>query len=171
MDSYMEYMVTKRVDIKGYALRFLIVALALALMLVVFFVPALNMFSPFFIIGIGYGTWYLITSLYLEYEYIVTNDDLDVDKIIAKKKRKRMLSVNVKQIEKIAPVSPDNQSEFSHASIKHTVNAAAQLNQETTYYVLFEDQGKGKSVLFLDAPDEMIAMLKKYIPTKVTLRG
>ena len=170
MDSYMEYMVTKRVDFKGYALRFFIVALALALILVVFFVPALNMFSPFFIIGIGYGTWYLITSLYLEYEYIVTNDDLDIDKIIAKKKRKRVLSINTKVIERIAPLSEAYQNEINQASVKHTINAAAMVNQETTYFILYEDQEKGKTLVYLDAPDEMIGMLRKYIPTKVTLR-
>ncbi len=58
MDSYMEYMVSKKVDAKGYLLRFLVIALALAIMIAVFMIPQLNFFSPFFIIAIGWGTWY-----------------------------------------------------------------------------------------------------------------
>ena len=41
-------------------------------------------FSPIFIFGIGYGAYYLSSKLNVEYEYIITNGILDIDKIINK---------------------------------------------------------------------------------------
>ncbi len=108
--------------------------------------------------------------MYLEYEYIVTNDDLDVDKIIAKKKRKRMLSISCKDIEKIAPVENAYKNEMNAPSIKQAIDVCESASREASYFILFENE-KGKGILYLDAPDEMISMLRRYIPTKVTLRG
>ena len=39
----------------------------------------------------------------VEYEYIYINGDLDIDKVMHKERRKHMLSVNVKDVEMLAP--------------------------------------------------------------------
>ena len=44
--------------------------------------------------GAGYGTFFLLQSMNVEYEYTFTNGTLDVAKIIAKKRRKEILSVD-----------------------------------------------------------------------------
>lgn len=62
----------------------------------------------FFIIlaGIGYGAWWLITSQNVEYEYCVTNGDIDVDQIVAQRKRKRLVSVSGRKVELLQPYDP-----------------------------------------------------------------
>ena len=42
-----------------------------------------------------YGGYYLMTGIDTEYEYILTNGDLDIDKITGKRKRKRLLSTKI----------------------------------------------------------------------------
>lgn len=49
--------------------------------------------------AIAYGGYFLVTGMNVEYEYSVTNGELDVDKIIAKRKRKHMLTVRISDFE------------------------------------------------------------------------
>lgn len=39
----------------------------------------------------------------VEYEYIVTNGEMDIDKIIAKRRRKRLITVNARTFERFGP--------------------------------------------------------------------
>lgn len=48
------------------------------------------------------GVW-LLGNFNIEYEYILTNNDLDIDKVIGKRKRKRMISLDVSTAEAFAP--------------------------------------------------------------------
>ena len=50
--------------------------------------------------GAIYGGYKLISLLSIEYEYIYTNGDLDVDKIVAKSNRKRVVSIKCSEVEK-----------------------------------------------------------------------
>ena len=45
----------------------------------------------------GYGTYFAVQGSYVEYEYTFTNGELDVDKIVAKKKRTAMVSTDIKK--------------------------------------------------------------------------
>lgn len=62
--------------------------------------------------AIGYLAYRLLTGMRYEYEYSVTNDELTIDKIIARRKRKRMYNGSCKQFTLMAPVNSDeyNQS-------------------------------------------------------------
>ncbi len=43
---------------------------------------------------IGFGAW-LAAGFGIEYEYIITNNEMDIDKILGKRKRKRMITVDL----------------------------------------------------------------------------
>lgn len=45
-----------------------------------------------------YGSYYLVTGLYREFEYAVTNSNITIDKVIAKRNRKRVISVDIKRL-------------------------------------------------------------------------
>ena len=55
--------------------------------------------------GSIYLVYRLITGMNVEYEYILTNDDISIDKIIARRRRKRMYNGSCKNFTIIAPVS------------------------------------------------------------------
>ena len=57
--------------------------------------PIMALLGLLLAVGAGYGTYFLVTTSYVEYEYAFTNGELDVDKIIAKKKRSSLVSINV----------------------------------------------------------------------------
>lgn len=75
----------------------MIVALVLAVLgvaLTFFFWPCILIT----IISVCFAVWYKARLDY-EYEYILTDDELTVDKVIAKSNRKQMASINLKEME------------------------------------------------------------------------
>lgn len=57
-----------------------------------------------FIIGalLATGLYFLKRDLYVEYEYVFTNGEIDIDKITEMSKRKRVMQFNIKEAELIA---------------------------------------------------------------------
>ena len=100
MDIFNEKIVKKRYDMQDLLI---VVGLIVAAFFLIFLKVFLNlgMLTPLLVIGIGYGLFYLISARHVEYEYSVTNGDLDVDKIIARK-RIRLLSIEGKDLEILA---------------------------------------------------------------------
>ena len=58
------------------------------------------LFTP----GLIFLIYYIITLRNIEYEYAVTNGDLDIDIIINQSKRKRLFSASCKEFEAVARV-------------------------------------------------------------------
>jgi len=102
-DVFKEQLVAKKRTIKDYILVILIMLVAIVLLL--FVIPMLGTFSLLAVALILFGTYWLIQRFDIEYEYILTNDELDVDKIIGKSKRKKLLTVSVKEFEIMAHVN------------------------------------------------------------------
>lgn len=101
MDHYVEQLVVKEKGAKewGIIAGSVLVALALSVLSFIF----LGAFFIIFTVGFGYAAYMLITAQTLEYEYCVTNGDIDIDSIIAKRKRKRIVSVRGSKIETMEP--------------------------------------------------------------------
>ena len=83
------------------------------------FLTFLSGFSFVFVIGVFYYAYKLIKNSSIEYEYILTNNELDIDKIIAKSARKRMLTVNFREIEICANILDESKrNEYNNSNDK-----------------------------------------------------
>lgn len=90
-DFYAEYLVEKQAT-GGDNVKKVLICLG-ALLLSAFFM--LCIIPPISLVPAGlvvYGAYYLLTGIGCEYEYIVSNGELDVDKVIGKRKRKRLVT-------------------------------------------------------------------------------
>lgn len=111
MDSYCEQLVAKtRTTSDTVKIVMCIVVSALIAAVCVFFVfltgALLLLILAFGAVGIG--LW-LAAGVGVEYEYIITNDEMDIDKIIGKRKRKRMITVDLKRVTDFAPLPYDKE--------------------------------------------------------------
>ena len=104
MDSFFEQIIKKKKTVSDWLLTVLIILAALMVLTAAFlFLPEF-----FFIVavGVGYGTWWLISNQSVEYEYCVTNGDIDIDQITARRKRKRLVAVPGRKVESLQPYDP-----------------------------------------------------------------
>ncbi|MEE1239125.1 MAG: DUF6106 family protein [Acutalibacteraceae bacterium] len=120
----------------------------------------LGNFSLLFIAGVLYGTYKLAGLFNIEYEYIVTNGTMDIDKIINKSSRKRMLSFELQTVSRLEKYNP---------SLLNSVNSkdvliACDADNKDAYLLVSSAEGKGTKYLVF-APDERVrGAIIKFVP-------
>lgn len=165
MDTFMEKIVAKKKEPLDFLL---IAAVIIAAIFVTFFLSSLlRGFFAFIFIAAAYGVYLFIKSRNIEYEYIVTNGDLDIDMIIARGKRKRIFSSNCKEFDIIAPVKSN---EYNHnvQSINKKIMAASSMQSENVYFAVLTYKGD-KTVIFFEPDNRMLENFKTFIPRKVIM--
>ena len=110
----------------------------------------------------GYGTYYYVQNTYVEYEYTFTNGDLDVDKIIAKKKRHEMLSTNIRKFTDFGKYEDGMEETDDMTIIMATDNIASH-----EYYADFTDESVGSARLIFVPDERMLENIKKFLPAKL----
>ncbi len=149
----------------------LLIALFFLLFLVVIFLTLVFIeYVLFFIwmlwLGAGYGLYFLITQLDIEYEYICTNGHLDIDQITHRRKRKRMISIAAKEMEILAPVKSDDYKEHSRNQNLKALHLETNTGDEKVWF--FTGHYKGTNYLVTFEPNERILRdLKRHNPSKV----
>ncbi len=128
--------------------------------LLVLFMGYLGSFSFLLIAGARFGAFKLSFRFNVEYEYIVTNGTMDIDKIINKSSRKRVLSFELATVSRLEKF---NQGLLSSVNSKEIVTAC-NLNDPEAYLMVSSTEGKGTSYLIF-APDERVrGAIVKFVP-------
>ncbi|NLW03570.1 MAG: hypothetical protein GX027_09990 [Clostridiaceae bacterium] len=125
----------------------------------------LGAFAPMVIAGLFYLAYYLSSMRNIEYEYIVTNGDLDIDMIINQRKRKRVFTANCKEFEVVARVDSDQYT--SHIRQAKTVlDYSSNDPKAEKWFIFLAHEGDPRMILF-EPEERMIDNLRIFIPRKV----
>lgn len=101
-------------------------------------------------------------KLKTEYEYTFTNGIIDFAQVFNNKKRKNLGSLNVRNTEEFGLVSSDGFRKFlSNRDIKHNNWF---LNRENKLYYFYVNREGGKRLIVMEPSDELVALIKKYMP-------
>lgn len=168
MVTYHEHILKKRKSVKDLIFclvtPFVVAILAFILMLVCLSTQVLSMFVPATFIGGIYLSYKLISSKNIEFEYLLVDSDLDIDKIINKKKRKRVASVYRKEIIAMAPVGSSNLPE--NWQTLESYDASPYIEHPDTYVLVYNHDGIQK-VLYFCPTEKMLEVMTMRNPRKV----
>ncbi len=165
MDIFMEKIVKRRKSAVDSVIIAATIVVGLLLIMIVGSVSFLQTFMPVLLVAIGYLGYMLIRNRNVEYEYIVTNGDLDIDMIIAQRKRKRVFSGSCKDFEIVAKMTSGEYNQ-SYEGIKNRLNAVTSMESNEVYFISTVKDGE-KMLVFFEPHPKMIESFKKYIPRKV----
>ena len=112
-DYYTEQLIKKQTTMKDVFLKALLVSVSIVSVLVVFLFP-LGIIIPVAVIA---AAVVLTRRLDVEYEYLYVNGDLDIDKIMHRAKRKRVFSMNVNDLEILAPIDAIELRQYQRAKV------------------------------------------------------
>ena len=162
MDTFVEQIVAIKKTAKTWALYFVIALVAILLMTVIILLRALFSFILIFLLAlICYGVFKLYSLLNIEYEYIITNSTMDIDKIIAKSSRKRMVSFDLASVQRI-----DKYTGKLPADIEKECFYACN-HDDDAYVVYYKKEGKPQQV-FVFAPNERTrTAMKSFLPRHI----
>ena len=161
MDTFFEQIIAVKKN--GKALAAIIgiwLAAFIVCFLLIMFMPFLGTFSLLLAAGALFGAYKLCTRFNLEYEYIVTNGTMDIDKIINKSSRKRILSFELATVSRIEKFNPAQLSGVNAKELFITCNQ----DDPGAYLMVSATEGKGTSYLVF-APDERVrSAIVKFVP-------
>ncbi len=171
MDIFTECMVKKKKGIIDYlkvALCILVIITALIAMPLVLQVKYVSIILFMVCAGIIYLLYNIIISINLEYEYTFTNGAMDVDKIIAARRRKRMTSLNARSIEIMASVHSNEADAYARDKSIKRYYACTSVDDDDTYFVVYSENDK-KHMLIFNPNEEIKDGFKRLNPQKVFL--
>lgn len=98
--------------------------------------------------AIVYLIYRAIIGLNVEFEYCLTNGSFDVDKIIAKRSRKHIITLNAREIEIFAPKSDRSFKRHMDDSHIKKIYACTSINDEDVAFIVFSDNETQNMLLF-----------------------
>ena len=167
MDIFYEQLVKKQLTPMDMMKRGgLLTAFVIVAFLAFFVLPAFSAlfasFSIFIVAAAAYGVWYLWGMTNLEYEYILTNGEIDVDKIISQRKRKRMVTVNVRNFTEMGKYA-DHAEELSRQNFASKVEAARDPRGEDCWYAVTDHAKYGHMLLLFSPNDHIMDGCRDYL--------
>ena len=167
-DIFIEYMVRRKNTPQTTLMKVGIVAAAVfAAMLCFLFSGALGPFSiigTLVAFGALYGGYYLITSMNVEFEYAVTNGEIDIDKIVAQRKRVRLAGANCREVEAFGKYK---QAEHASKQYQTKIFACDSPDSENLWYLAARLKEKGLTLVVFNANEKMLSAVKPFLPRPI----
>lgn len=134
---------------------------------IIAFVVGGDLIGPIIIVGIVFGAGFLFNKFSREYEYILTNNELDIDVIFNRSSRKRVMTINMKKIDIMASIKDEKYAaELNKAGLK-VINASENTNEANTYAIITQSEKYGACKILITPDDVMLDHLYKQAPNKV----
>ena len=168
LDNICEQLVTKNRTGADIAKMVAIAAGAILLAAVcMLFAMALGLtFLILISVGIlALGIW-LLSGVNIEYEYIITNNEMDIDKIIGRRKRKRMITVDISKATDFGtfPSEEDIDADATVHATTGTQKDAHYLMVEHNSYgtvkVIFNPNERTREAIVQELPNALRAKIK-----------
>lgn len=162
-DFYAEYLVEKRSG-GSDSVKKILIALATILaaaFFFIFFMPPINLLPAGLVV---YGGYYFLTGIGTEYEYIVSNGEMDVDKIVGKRKRKRLVTASLGDATSFGKLS-DAPAEADGC----TVVMASDGTGENDYYLDFKHKSVGEVRIIFTPSEKILDGMEIFLPRPLAM--
>ncbi len=168
MDTFFEQIVKKKKTPLEWGIMLGTVVAAALLLYGILCIPqlmAMPILPTALILGIGYGGWWLLTSQNMEFEYCVTNGDIDIDLIVAKRKRTRIVSVAGRKIESLQPLA----GTVDKKAYKRVVMAAPSMKEAGLWTFTYRSKKNGHTLVVFQPEPRVLHAFFEGLPTQVKL--
>ena len=169
-DIVCEYMVKRKLDqaqiVKAAAI--ILGGLTLTFLACSFgaYSDTIGMMAPMLlVVGIFLTVFFGRHALLIEYEYAYFNGEMTIDRITAKSKRKHLLDVDLKAVEKIGRPNDDAIKNLKVGKIK---DYSQELSNKDTIYLYYKDESNNENILlFLTPNQKMLDAMKSSVSATV----
>lgn len=169
MEIFKEQLVTKLPDKHDQIRKVLIILASISLAVLIFVLLMGGAFSAIGIVLAGlvlYGGYYLLTAQMIEYEYILTNGEIDIDKIIARRSRKRLATIKLNTATEFGEVDGNLKVKDNETLVKADANDP----EHKDYYIRVNHKSLGETVLIFTPSEEMLEYVKESLPRSLRFR-
>ncbi len=166
MDFFTEYIIQRKKTGKDYFyIGLILFAFFIVLYMGLVFAPYFGNLFLLYVVGISYGAYFLVRRFNIEYEYIFTNGELDIDRIIAKRSRRRIITVNAREFDFFEPISSDKVKNIPSMGIQRTIHAEGDRKSEQVYVIVLNHKGI-KTCLYIQPSKKILDGIRRYLPRR-----
>ncbi len=167
MDTYCENIVKKKKGTSDYIIIFATVVMTTVLIYIltgfISHIPSISFLIPAVWFGTIWAAYKIVSFRNIEYEYLLTGGDLDVDKIVNRSKRSPIISVRRREIEFVAPLG-SNHIPVDWQNVQK-IDVSSGYNTDLVYVLAINKEGR-KLVLF-EPTEKMKEQLKLKLSGKI----
>ena len=164
-ETYAEAGVSRLPNAKTYLIKFLLILLTLASFLLSITVSfALFTFVMVCIVAISF----IFPRLNVEYEYVYCDGQIDFDRISGGAKRKRMLRIDMEQVEAVGPQNAHELDSLRNNS-SYVLKNFSSLRKDVKVYEAYFISGENRYKILFEPNQKMLDCMKYKAPRKVTL--
>jgi hypothetical protein len=171
-DVFIEKIVKRKADSRQRLTRLAIVAggfLIIILSIVVSGMIAFQLFPIIFALTVFFGFRFLKRQSW-EFEYAVTNGEIDIDRIYGQSARKRILTADCRNFDVFLPMIPENAREYESKTIKVTVDAASASDAEGRWFAVFQGKDGQRTMLIFEPDERMLNAINASLPRRLQKR-
>lgn len=167
---FIEEIVKRKKTATDYLATAAVLALgaALAAILITIILPVFIKFGTvvlLLVVAVFYGIYYFLQTVDVEFEYSLVNAEIDVDKIMGKKRRKRMVTVYIRDLEDFGTrKNPEFNRYMSNSDIKK-VYACRDKNADDIFFTVY-NEGSTRIMLLFNPSEKIIDQIAKRNPKK-----
>ncbi len=163
MDRFYEYLIKKEETNSDKVFKALVISVAVVLCMILLFLSLvlrpLSSIIVFLLAGVAYFAYYLAGTRNVEFEYCVTAGDVDVDKIMNRRKRVRIASVTSKSLVIMAPMGDSRLPSLEGRTV---IDATSGRENVKKYVAVYAD--KGPKALIFEPTENMVEQIQKRNP-------
>ncbi|MDF2613939.1 MAG: hypothetical protein K0S71_1725 [Clostridia bacterium] len=163
-EIFKEYLVKQKKSASDNLAQTGVVAGAILIAAIALFLGG-QLIGPIVILAVLFGAATFFNKFNREYEYILTNNELDIDVIFNRSKRKRVITINMKTIEVMASIQDETRKHLLEKASK-VINASDGKNGANTYVIMVSKDSVMYKILV--TPNEaFLNEMYKQAPHKV----
>lgn len=159
-DLYSELLIKRNSGAKEMVIRVGMIAVTALLVVAGLFIDPIILLGA---VALGVADYFVFPMLDLEYEYLQVNGELDVDKIMSRSKRKKVISIDLEKTEVVAPLGSHQLDPYKNAK---QYDYSANDPQQKPYVLVISDKSETKKIV-LQLDDTMLQEMKRRMPRKV----
>lgn len=117
---------------------------------------------PILFVAVWVGVFMAFRFLSLEYEYSFYSGDVDIEKIIGKRKRSAVLSFSCKDIEIMAPYGPKYE-ELVGGQFQKTLDVRGTGKGQRDWFIICRSQSGKRTVMAFSPSDRMLDAFRMFV--------
>ncbi|HCW80437.1 MAG TPA: hypothetical protein DG942_04945 [Ruminococcaceae bacterium] len=165
-DIFVEQIIKKKMGLKDYTAFLAVALMSVFVVFLTLKIPALFMIAFLIWIALFFADYYLITSRNVEFEYSVTNGDITIDKIISRRKRKHVLSVDAHNISEMGKFKPDV---INRKRVFKPYFTSIYDDGRDSWYFCAHSSKNGNVLVVFNPEEKVLNAIRPFLPGQVAL--
>lgn len=165
IEAYAEWLVKKKTPAYYMILKPVMVIVCVIALLLAVMTPLVGMLA---LLAAAAATYFVFRNSNLEYEYIYVTGQLTFDKIMGQAKRKTVKSVDMEEVQVIAPLNAYQLKDLERSGMK-TLDFSSGTPGAKCYGLIMQKGSETTKIIF-EPNDKMLQCLRQAAPRKVVLQ-